>query len=144
MGELLDNIDDHSEFKSASLMAQFFPKKKKIDIAIFDDAPPTPAVFEKNNITFENDSDSIRKAVYDGVTTKKEDSRGYGLRTCRKLSTEGLDGELHIISRKGMLLLKSGEKPQLYDIEDTPLDGTFLYFRLKQPDKKLDIYKYVE
>lgn len=144
MGELSDNIDDHSEFKSASLMAQFFPQKKNIDIAIFDDGLTIPGVFEKHNISFKNDSDSIQKAVYEGITTKKEDSRGYGLRTCRKLSTEGLNGELHIISRKGILLLKSGGKPQLYDIEDTPLDGTFLYFRLKQPNKKIDIYKYVE
>lgn len=144
LGELSDNIDDHSEFKSASLMAQFFPQKKTIDIAIFDDGLTIPGVFEKHNVCFESDSDSIRKAVYEGITTKKEDSRGYGLRTCKELSLKGLGGELHIISRKGILLLKAGEKPHLYDINDFPLDGTFLYFRLKQPNKKLDIYKYVE
>ncbi|MCK5655403.1 MAG: hypothetical protein KAI03_03820 [Candidatus Aureabacteria bacterium] len=145
MGELSDNVDDHSEFKSASLMAQFFPQKKNLDIAVFDDGVTIPGVFEKNNISFETDSDSIKKAVWGEVTTKKEEEvRGYGLRTCKELSLEGLKGELYIISRKGILLLKSGKKPQLCDIEETPLRGTFLYFRLKQPDKKLDIYEYVE
>lgn len=145
LGELSDNIDNHSKFKSASLMAQFFPKKRKIDIAVFDDGITIPGSYEESKIIFESDTDAIKKAVFEGISTKKdEEFRGYGLRTCRKLSTKGLDGELHIISRKGILLIKPKEDPKFYDLEENPLDGTFLYIRLDQPSEKIDIHKYVD
>ena len=144
LSELSDNIDDHSKFKSASLMAQFFPKKKNVDIAVFDDGITIPGSYENTQTVFASDSDAIKKAVFDGLSTKNEDFRGYGLRTCRKLSTEGLDGELHIISRKGILLIKSGEDPQFHDLKENSLDGTFLYIRLKQPKDKINIIPYVD
>lgn len=145
LGELSDNIDNHSEFKRASLMAQYFPKKEIVDIAVFDNGISIPALFEKHNIQFKGDIDAIKKAVCGEVTTKQEEiTRGFGLRTCKNLSTEGLKGELYIVSRKGILLFKSGKEPLFRDLEDKFLKGTFIYMRLKTPKEKLDIYNFVE
>lgn len=145
LGELSDNIDNHSEFRRASLMAQYYPTKKIVDIAVFDNGISIPALFERSNIYFEGDTDAIKKAVWGEVTTKQNEiTRGFGLRTCKKLSMEGLKGELYVVSRKGILLLKSGEEPLFRDLVDKSLKGTFFYLRLKTPKKKLDIYDFVE
>ncbi len=144
-GEISDNIDEHSEFEYASLMAQYYPTKRIVDIAIFDNGVSIPALFEEHKISFKDDSDAIKKAVWGEATTKKnEQMRGYGLRTCKNLSTEGLKGELHIVSRKGILVLKSKEKPIFHQLKEKSLKGTFLYFRLKTPKEKLNIYEFVE
>jgi len=143
--ELSDNIDQHSDYKMASLMAQYYPTKKQVDIAVFDNGVSIPGLFEKNEIKFKEDFDAIKKAVFDGKTTKKEEpTRGFGLRTCRKLSIEGLKGELYLISRKGVIIMKSYEDPIFYDLENDSLQGTFIYLRLKTPKEKIDIYDYVE
>lgn len=145
LGELSDNIDDHSEFECASLMAQYFPKKEIVDIAVFDNGISIPALFERHHISFNRDKDAIKKAVWGEVTTKEDEKmRGFGLRTCKELSTEGLKGELYIVSRKGILVIKSGEEPIFYELEENSLKGTFIYLRLKTPKKKVNIYDFVE
>jgi hypothetical protein len=69
--------------------------------------------------------------------------RGYGLRSCKDISLEGINGELHIVSRKGLLILKEGSS-NFYDFKGVSLDGTFLYFRLPTPKNKVSIYPYLE
>jgi len=145
LGELSDNIDDHSEFEFASLMAQYFPTKEILDIAVFDNGISIPTLFEKHKVSFENDQDAIKKAVWGEVTTKEHDiTRGYGLKTCKKLSIEGLRGELYIISRKGILRIKSKDDILLQELSGDILQGTFIYLRLKTPKNKLNIYEFVE
>ena len=143
LGELSDNIDNHSEFSYASLMAQYFPTKKMVDIAVFDNGITIPGCFEKHGIVFRDEGDAINKTISGEVTTKKEEvMRGYGLRSCKRLSTEGVEGELYIISTKGVLIFNSTKKPLFYTL-DNSLKGTFLYFRLPLPKEKLDIYPFV-
>ncbi len=145
LGELADNMDEHSQFTFASLMAQYYPKKKYLDITILDNGITIPFNFEKNQISFKSDSDAIKKALFGEVTTKKdEEMRGYGLRSCKDISTKGINGELHIVSRKGIAIFKSNTEPEFYDFKDVFLQGTFLYFRLSTPKKLFDIYPYVE
>lgn len=141
VAEMSDNIDAHSEFSYASLMAQYFPSKQIIDIAICDNGVTIPGLFEKHGISFRSDEEAIKKAI-EGKTTKNEEMRGYGLQSCKRLSTEM--GELCIVSRSGVLILKPNTEPFFYHLEGEKFNGTFLYFRLKVPDKMLDIHKFVE
>jgi len=148
LGELADNIDDHSNFTFASIMAQYYPKKEHLDLAVLDNGITIPFNFEKNKIKFGKDSEAIKKAVYGEITTKKNEiMRGYGLRSCKDISLEGfqskinpkLKGELHLVSRKGIVILKEGEEPIFYDFQNVSLDGTLLYFRLPTPKEKVNI-----
>lgn len=144
LGELSDNIDTHSEFSCASIMAQYFPTKKKVDVVVFDNGITIPGLFERHNIPFKNDSDAINKAICGEVTTKKDEfMRGYGLKSCKRLSTEGTKGELYIISRGGIMILKSNKDPLLYNLDKKMLNGTLLYFRLEIPKKKLNIHDFL-
>jgi len=145
LGELVANIDEHSSFTFASLMAQYYPKKEHLDLAVLDNGITIPFNFEKSNINFEKDSEAIKKALYGEITTKRDElMRGYGLKSCKDISLKEVKGELHIVSRKGIIILKESKKPIFYDFDDVSLEGTFLYFRLPTPKKKVNIYPYLE
>jgi len=126
-------------------MAQYYPKKEHLDLAVLDNGITIPFNFEKSNINFEKDSEAIKKALYGEITTKRDElMRGYGLKSCKDISLKEVKGELHIVSRKGIIILKESKKPIFYDFDDVSLEGTFLYFRLPTPKKKVNIYPYLE
>jgi len=145
LGELADNMDEHSNFTFASLMAQYYPQKKYLDMTILDNGITIPFNFEKNKISFKGDSEAIKKALLGEVTTKKnEEMRGYGLKSCKDISIKGINGELYLVSRKGIAIFKSNKEPEFYDFEGVSLQGTFLYFRLPTPKKEINIYPFLE
>jgi len=145
LSELSDNIDQHSEFTFASLMAQFYPKKEYLDLVVLDNGVSIPFLFEKNNIKFDKDSGAIMKAVSGEISTKKEEiMRGFGLKSCKRLSLEGFKGELHIISRKGAILFESNKTPKVYNFDNETLEGTLLYFRLPVPKGKVPFYSLIK
>ncbi|MBS3092563.1 ATP-binding protein [Candidatus Pacearchaeota archaeon] len=143
VSELSDNISEHSEFTHGSVMVQFFKNKGHIDIGVLDNGLTIPGVYSTNSISFLSDSDAILKALR-GVSTKiNESGRGRGLGTSKRLVQEGLNGEFHILSRNGLVIIKPNQEPVNMDI-DAPLNGTFVYMRFKVPEKDLNIYEYVE
>jgi hypothetical protein len=88
---------------------------------------------------------AIKQALSGEVTTKKEEKmRGYGLKSCKDISLKEIKGELHVVSRKGLVVLKDDGEPKLYDFTDVSLNGTSLYFRLPTPKKQVNIYPYLE
>ncbi len=108
---------------------------------IFDDGLGIPFVFEKNNISFSEDSNAIKMALEGTTTTKGDISRGFGLKTTGKI-INALKGEMKIISRRGILNVDNTEINS-YDTKKE-LNGTLLYINLKTPDKDLNIYDYLE
>jgi len=144
LAELSDNVEDHSEFKCASIMAQYFPQKREVEIIVFDDGLTIPRVFDNNDVIFNGDSEAIEKALSGHISTKEEkDGRGYGLRTCRKISVEDFKGEIHIFSRKGKVVSKYSQENMIEDIEEG-LSGTLLCIKIRLPAEEIDFYSTVE
>jgi len=144
IGELADNIDQHSNFSFASVMAQYYPNKNYLDICFIDNGMTIPWVFEVNRISFNSDSDAINQALQGKVSTKKDEGlRAFGLKSCKKL-VEETNGEIHIVSRKGILILSSKKAHAFFDIKENLLRGTLVYFRLNTPKSKIDIYPIIE
>ncbi len=142
IGELTDNIEQHSRYSNAYVLLKYNPKKAQTEIGIFDDGLSIPFVFEKNNILFSKDSEAIKMAI-EGKTTKKEDiTRGYGLRTSMKI-VKALKGEMCIISRRGILTIKDSTL-NISNFDKGKLKGTLIYAKLKAPTKDLNIYPYLE
>jgi hypothetical protein len=147
LSELSDNIEDHSEYSCASIMAQYFPTKKEVEIIVFDNGLTIPGVFSKNNVQFDDDSDSIGKALSGEVSTpklyKQEEGRGYGLRTCKSLSTEDFKGELYVFSRKGLIISKHNQE-NLFENMENPLNGTLFCVKIKLPGNEINFYDKAE
>jgi anti-sigma regulatory factor (Ser/Thr protein kinase) len=144
IGELIDNIYQHSEFTNASLMAQRYEKKGFTEISIFDDGISIPTCFENHGLYSTHDANAIQKAV-NGLSTKDE-SRGYGLNTSIKLYVNGVAGSLLLVSRQGAFYLEHDRQndEQLYNLSSQyGLDGTLITFRIPYPVKEVNIYDYI-
>lgn len=141
ISELTDNIDQHSKFSHGSIMLQIYKRKGYVDIGVLDDGLTIPGLYKEHGISFEDDCDSLEKALR-GVSTKNEPGRGKGLSSTKKLVMSGLKGEIHVISGKG--LVKFDEKGKLSRfLLPSPLKGTLVYLRFKIPEKSLNIYDYI-
>jgi len=147
LAELSDNIEDHSEFNCASIMAQYFPQKREVEIIVFDNGLTIPGVFSNNNVSFKLDSEAIEKALSGEVSTKEisesEEGRGYGLRTCRVLSLEDFNGEIYVFSRKGLIASKHNNQRIVEDFI-SPLQGTLFCVKIKLPKEDITFYDKVE
>jgi len=143
LAELTDNIEQHSQFTHASIMAQYFPRKNYVDIGILDNGLSIPGVFKRNKIPFSEDCGAINKALK-GTTTKKEGLRGYGLQSSKKIVRDLINGELHIISGKGTIIFAPDSFSKKYEFARNSLGGTLIYMRLDAPPKRLNIYPHLE
>lgn len=116
IGELIDNIYQHSEFTNASVMAQRYERKGFTEISIFDDGISIPTCFENHGLYSTYDAESIQKAV-NGVSTKDE-TRGFGLNTSVNLYVNGVGGSFLLVSRNGVLYMTNDNynEDKLYNL----------------------------
>jgi hypothetical protein len=95
------NIEEHSNYTLATIMAQMYPKKEFIDIGIYDNGITIPGKFEQSKIPFDQDGQAIYMALYGKSTKEPEGGRGFGLPTSRNLVLNGLKGSFYVFSRTG-------------------------------------------
>lgn len=137
ISELVDNIYQHSNFTNALIMAQKYEKKNFVEISFFDDGISIPGSFEKQGMKFE-DQEAIAEAV-NGLSTKSQE-RGHGLNSNVKIFTQGLNGEILIVSRNGALYV-SKKLQKLYKLQEVnKLKGTLISIRIPSPAPKLEIF----
>lgn len=140
--ELSENIYEHSEFNTAYLMAQRY--NSFVDICILDDGITIPKRISNkyDNLRGEEDYKAIAEAV-NGLSTKGEHGRGYGLKTSTKLFSQGLNAKIMIISRFGASYIDNN-KLDYYKLKDFHMwDGTIIGMRVPLPVPEIDIYQYI-
>lgn len=138
LGELSDNINQHSHYSYASLLIKYNKENKAIEIALIDNGITIPGAFKENKINFKNDADAINMAL-EGISTKEEKGRGMGLSSSRTLIEKALNGKMLIISRNGIYYTNN----TILQLSQR-LDGTLLYINFTDPQEDLNIYQYFE
>ena len=96
VGELTDNIYQHSMFKNALIMAQQYPKMSELHLCIIDDGITIGGSLRRTGMILD-DHQAIIDALQ-GVSSKKDTERGMGLGTSLKLMTEGYKGRMLVVS----------------------------------------------
>lgn len=140
VGELVDNVYQHSKFSNAYIMAQRYPKKNFIDICIIDNGISIPQCLENAGYRYK-DWEAIYKAA-NGLSTKKEYGRGWGLYSSLNLLTDGLNGKCLIVSRNGGLI---AENEELYKLEgEFSFTGTLISVRVQYTTERVNIYDYIK
>lgn len=151
--ELLANVIEHSQYKNSFIMLQNYPSLHTLEFSIMDDGISIPVNFRNHGISFENDCESLEKAIQ-GVSTKDENGeRGFGLHSVFEVMTRGLQGEGIIVSGRGILSRKFRAKgvkslnelfyyPEDSD-ETTVFKGCYVAFRVKT-NLSPDLYEYLE
>ena len=145
VGEMTDNIYQHSDFCNAYVMGQSYPHKHFTDICIIDDGKTIPGVFSEAGIKFSNGCDAITKAI-SGTSTKLSEGRGMGLGSTLNLIVNGLSGSVLIASGLGAVYVSKKTKLP-YDLSPTPelkYNGTLVAFRIPYNSQNVDYTKYIE
>ena len=139
--ELISNIYNHTPIEKGYAnqgysFTQEYVNGNRLDICVMDDGLSIPGKFERNGIEFIDDCDAISKATFGWSTERKSDgdrdrSRGLGLWTTLKLVIERNKGSALIVSRRGLLHIKSENdwKYELLDNEEY-FKGTLISLRL--------------
>ncbi len=73
----------------------------------------------------------------EGKSTKKEEGRGYGLSSSRRLVEDGLEGDFVVASRRGCY--NNGLFSEISNV----IEGTFIYISFYDKGEDLNIYKYI-
>ncbi|MFO7837741.1 MAG: hypothetical protein R6V83_13945 [Candidatus Thorarchaeota archaeon] len=142
VGEIVDNIYEHSEFNNSIVMAQAYESSEFMDVSFFDDGITINGCFSKHGMGRNNDVDAIWDAI-NGISTKSKD-RGYGLGTVIKIFTQGIEGEIFIISGKGGIDYRK-EDLNFYSLNKPyELAGTLVTVRVPYPAPVVDIYGFIE
>ncbi|MHA2432835.1 MAG: hypothetical protein ACXADO_06380 [Candidatus Thorarchaeota archaeon] len=143
IGELVDNIYEHSEFSSSWVIAQAYKNAGYMDICFFDDGVTINGCFKKHGIECAEDYEAIIKAI-SGVSTKGQE-RGYGLSSNMKIFTEGVHGQILIVSGSGGYQNSLKEPHQSYPFgKPYELSGTMISVRIPYPAPVVNIFEYLE
>ena len=137
VSELVNNVYDHAKIEDVDLQSYICSKlhqeSKKLEISVIDDGLSIPGLFEKSDVEFIDDCHAIEKAI--GLFSTVSDSffeRGNGLRTIVRLISEGNNGELLIVSRRGSLhIVGEDYNYYLFDNEHR-FNGTLVSVKLNQ------------
>ena len=143
--EIVDNVTEHSMASRFYLLAQAYPNKKFIDICLADNGISLRRSYNKAGMNVKSDLQAM-KMMASAISSKDRpdnESRGYGLFTSRKMTTEGLDGEFVIISGKAAYA-KIKNKEYFLDLPFCNTKGTAVALRLKYDNPNFNMYNYLE
>ena len=148
VGELTDNIYDHSGFQHAMVMAQRQNEHKRLRLGFADDGMTIAGSLRNVGMEIEDDVEAIEMAV-NGLSSKDENERGKGLGSNIKMITEGYGGEIIIVSGKGMIIYRFDAVRKKVNWEEYPLStwrmfpGTLLSISVPMIKKEIDVYAFV-
>lgn len=140
--EIFRNTYEHSTSTYLAFVAQFWPKKGEVEIAILDDGVGLKNTLSKNPfLEIESDRAALNLALLPGISGKmykgkKRDydnpweNSGYGLYMTSRLSRE--KGSFFIASGENGLFLKKGAKRYL----ETGYQGTIIRMVLAKSDQE--------
>jgi len=140
--ELVENIFQHSEKNEGHVFAQYYPTKGFLDLCIVDRGIGLANSYKEGKGLKVSDEEAIELAL-EGYSVKSEESRGYGIRTSKRVICEGLDGEFVLISGKAALY-SSKHKNEIYDLPDFYWKGVIIAYRIPKPKRSVDIYPFLE
>ncbi|QTA85435.1 hypothetical protein [Desulfonema magnum] len=133
IGEIFNNIKDHSGEKIGCVFAQHYPANNEIEIAISDFGVGIPCQIRKK-FDCKNDAEALELAIKEGYTTKSlPTNRGAGLENLLGFVLGYNGGRIYIHSNKGKLechvagsekVIKSDNSEQFYP-------GTLVLIKLR-------------
>lgn len=115
IAEILNNVADHSGSSSGGFaMAQYYPKKRKVQVAVADSGIGFLKHINNAFPEITTDEEALKKAIEMGVTASSnriyghERNAGYGLYALLQIIKE-TKGQVVIISHTGILRCINGE-----------------------------------
>lgn len=147
IGEMVDNIAEHSYSDRGYLFAQAYPVKKYMDICIADNGITLLGSYQRmegNEIATDLEA---MQAANRGISTKNlpnAENRGYGIITSRKMLIDGLEGQYIMISGSAMYI-RNKDVDQFVALPDEIYwKGTIIALRIPYVNQDFQYINYVE
>lgn len=148
LGELIDNITEHSMSKEGFLFCQRIPKHGVLYIMICDTGRSIYSSYAADERycgqLSQLESSGLLLALSGKSTKDLPDDRGYGISKSRKLVVEGLGGEFFILSG-GSFARHDASGEAVFDLpQDLRWNGTAVLLKIPVVvPKALNIYDYI-
>jgi len=140
LGELVDNIYEHSEFSRALVMAQRYDSLRFVEMCFFDNGLTIPGAQAKHGKK-RTPIESLQAAA-SGVSTKSVE-RGFGIGSSIRLATEGFNGKFLLVSGAAALSVDSSGGREFDLTGPLALDGTLVSIRIPFSSKDVNLYDYI-
>lgn len=150
LGELIDNITEHSKSEEGYLFCQSHPREKMLYVLICDTGRSIFASYASDKRyagLLTNLESSALLLALGGKSTKdrpENENRGYGISKSRRLIIDGLGGEFFILSGSAFVRYdRNGDS--VADVpEDFRWNGTIVLLKIPtEIPKDFNIYKYI-
>ncbi|MBD5240478.1 MAG: hypothetical protein HDS59_00090 [Barnesiella sp.] len=152
LGELVDNISDHSGADTAFIYSQYMANEGNIYLFIADRGRSIYTSFATDDRYSSQltqlESSALRLAL-SGKSTKnrpENENRGYGISRTRRIIVDGLGGGFFILSGGTFFRHETASDDTIIDLpEDVRWDGTVILLKIPTnvPDG-FNIYDYIE
>lgn len=133
LGELVDNIAEHSQSEYGYIFAQAYPSLGYIDICLADTGVTLWGSYKSICDTeIESDMEAMRAATK-GVSTKnlpEAENRGYGIITSVAMSVKGLKGSFMMVSGKACYGITSKGSAYVEVPDNIHFKGTIIALRI--------------
>jgi hypothetical protein len=147
ISELVGNISYHAGHGTGFLFAQYAPNGRYLDIAIADTGRGLIGSYlnSKCQDLPGSDAEALRFALEGRSTKDQAVSRGYGIRTSRRMLVEGLGGSFFFWSGDAMLL-NNATRDSLFEVKNgVRFPGCYLALRVPTiADPTFNVMGFVE
>ncbi len=148
LGEMMDNIEEHSNCRNIYLLAQYWPIINSCELCLLDDGDGLFGSLKNAGRDVKDSQDALRKILETGLSAKTEygeKERGTGIKNIRSVITnKEINGELFIMSGNSAFFhsAKSGEI--FINFKDYFWRGTIVMMKLNKPINTFNLYDYVK
>ena len=147
VGEILDNITEHSESDRGYVFAQAFPEKGYLDLCVADRGISLLGSYRRlENNEIESDIEALR-AANRGISSKNlpdAENRGYGIYTTKKMLVEGLGGQYLMLSGNALYMEGAGYDNFYTFPEGIRWNGTIVALRIPCHGATFNYVNYIE
>lgn len=148
LGEMFDNIQEHSEAKNVYLFAQYWKKNNSCEVCILDDGQGIYNSLKNAGRHVANSEDSVRKVLETGLSAKNEFGdikRGTGIRSVRAaITNKEINGEFFIMTGDIVFLHSASLGEKFVRLANYLWNGTIVVLRLNRPVSQFNLYSYIK
>ena len=136
LGELVDNMNEHSHGKHGYIFSQYLNKEKCIDLVIADNGITILGsyIFTEKYLDLIQGNDAIAlKLANEGRSTKnlpETENRGYGISSSKKMLVEGLQGSFFMLSGNAFHRYDTNGSSFIKLPESIQWNGTIILMRI--------------
>jgi anti-sigma regulatory factor (Ser/Thr protein kinase) len=135
ISEAFDNVVEHANVQNGWIMAQNYPSYNYLDVCVADTGIGLLGAYQKMGFKEIVTSEKAMYEAINGRSTKGyEQSRGYGIKTSRKMLVNGLNGTYFLVSGNAFYY-SSGEQELINAFDSSYFwNGTILALRIPKTE----------